>query len=352
MKGYIEHIIDLNSKIEEELTLQSLNESEFSDDLYDDDYFNDYFNDSSIADNSNFESENNNDINELFEDVGLNKIKNIDVFDNSEYIEENIFSPYSKTPLFEHRGKPNPEKVRQRQEAHKRGLERHKNALEREKQALERKKKNKQSLKSRIQQAKEDIQKQEEQKQEQKQEQEQVVNQKKQQTLKEKVQQAKEDIQKQEEQKEQEENKQQRKKESQQKLNDSKKMGAQLNKSFSDMKKSAPNKKCENKVDELNEDIAKLNSQSVDAFDKLTPAEKKRRKEKEKAELEKKYDEIENKHLKDFDTPEEKRWFRKNFNKIKRVGVGTADNLCDLMGYKDVYTDVANAVKFILGKNK
>ena len=346
MKGYIEHIIDLNSKIEEELTLQSLNESEFSDDLYDDE---DYFNDSSIADNSDFESENNNDINELFEDsnniefAGLNKTKNIDVFDNSEYIEENIFSPYSKTPLFEHRGKPDPEKVRQRQEAHKRGLARHKNALEREKQTLERKKKNKQSLKSRIQQAKEDIQKQEEQKEQK------VVNQKKQQTLKEKVQQAKEDIQKQEEQKEQKENKQQRKKESQQKLNDSKKMGAQLNKSFSDMKKSAPNKKCENKVEEINKDIAKLNSQSIDAFDKLTPAEKKRRKEKAKEELEKKYDELEKKHLKDFDTPEEKRWFRKNFNKLKRVGVGTADNLCDLMGYKDVYTDVANAVKYILG---
>ena len=115
------------------------------------------------------------------------------------------------------------------------------------------------------------------------------------------------------------------------------------------MKKSAPNKNCEKKVDELNKDIAKLNSQSIDAFDKLTPAEKKRRREKAKEELEKKYDELEKKHLKDFDTPEEKRWFRKNFNKLKRVGVGTADNLCDLMGYKDVYTDVANAVKYILG---
>ena len=345
MKGYIEHIIDLNAKIEEELRLQSLNESEFSDDLFDDE---DYFNDSSIASNSDFESEYNNDINDLFEDsnniefAGLNKTKNIDVFDNSEYIEENIFSPYSKTPLFEHRGKPDPEKVRQRQEAHKRGLERHKNALERAKQAEAKK-----SLKSRIKQAKVDIQKQEEQKEQE--ENKQQNKKQSQQTLKDRIQQAKVDIQKQEEQKEQEENKQQRKKESQQKLNDSKKLGAQLNKSFSDMKKSAPNKNCEKKVDELNKDIAKLNSQSIDAFDKLTPAEKKRRREKAKEELEKKYDELEKKHLKDFDTPEEKRWFRKNFNKLKRVGVGTADNLCDLMGYKDVYTDVANAVKYILG---
>lgn len=39
------------------------------------------------------------------------------------------------TDLFEHRGKPDPEKVREREEAHKRGLQRHKNALEREQAA-------------------------------------------------------------------------------------------------------------------------------------------------------------------------------------------------------------------------
>lgn len=39
------------------------------------------------------------------------------------------------TDLFEHRGKPDPEKVRAREEAHKRGLQRHKNALERKQAA-------------------------------------------------------------------------------------------------------------------------------------------------------------------------------------------------------------------------
>lgn len=54
-----------------------------------------------------------------------------------------LFEDFAFDNLFEHRGAPDPAKVRERQEAHKRGLERHKNALKRQAQAS--KKRNKQS---------------------------------------------------------------------------------------------------------------------------------------------------------------------------------------------------------------
>lgn len=56
-----------------------------------------------------------------------------------------LFEDFAFDNLFEHRGAPDPAKVRERQEAHKRGLERHKNALKRQAQAQASKKRNKQS---------------------------------------------------------------------------------------------------------------------------------------------------------------------------------------------------------------
>lgn len=56
-----------------------------------------------------------------------------------------LFEDFAFDNLFEHRGAPDPAKVRERQEAHKRGLERHKNALKRQAQAQASKKRNKQT---------------------------------------------------------------------------------------------------------------------------------------------------------------------------------------------------------------
>ena len=56
--------------------------------------------------------------------------------ENTEYMGTEFYGG----PLFEHRGKPDPAKVKAREEAHKRGLMRSKNARRREKEAEERRK--------------------------------------------------------------------------------------------------------------------------------------------------------------------------------------------------------------------
>lgn len=240
-------------------------------------------------------------------------------------------------PLFEHRGKPDPEKARARQESRMRGKERHKNALERSRREellrkareAERRRKKAQG----IEDDEDDVDEQTTQQQYQKQ----------QQTKQQKVQQQRN----------------QQLQDAQEKMNQqdadkvnlkAKQSKAQLDSDVKKMINSAPTPSTKRHSKSISQDIDDLNKNIVSAFAKLTPAERKRRKEKEREAMKEKYDQIEDKYMKKMETPEERAWFKKNFSKIKRVGVGTADNVFDLMGYKTVYADVAEATKFILGK--
>lgn len=65
--------------------------------------------------------------------------------ENSEFMGTQFYGG----PLFEHRGKPDPAKVKAREEAHKRGLARSKNARRREKEAEERRKEREKKRKQR-----------------------------------------------------------------------------------------------------------------------------------------------------------------------------------------------------------
>ena len=216
------------------------------------------------------------------------------------------------TPLFEHRGKPDPAKGREREEARKRGAERHKNALERKRKEELLRKANK--IKKQGQTETES-----EKKQQQKQQKQQVPDAKQQQEA--------------------------------EKINlKAKQSKAQLDHTVKHMSSTAPTTDAKRHSKDMSNDIDDMNRQMVSAYAKLTPAERKRRKQREREEMSERYDQIEDKYLKKMKTPEERVWFKKNFAKIKRVGIGTADNVFDLMGYKAVYTDIAEATKFILGK--
>lgn len=228
------------------------------------------------------------------------------------------------TPLFEHRGKPDPAKVREREEARKRGAERHKNALERKrKEELLRKankiKKQGQTESEKKQQHKQQQSNNQQQQKQQKQQKQQVPDAKQQQEA--------------------------------EKINlKAKQSKAQLDHTVKHMSSTAPTTDAKRHSKDMSNDIDDMNRQMVSAYAKLTPSERKRRKQREREEMSERYDQIEDKYLKKMKTPEERVWFKKNFAKIKRVGIGTADNVFDLMGYKAVYTDIAEATKFILGK--
>lgn len=225
-------------------------------------------------------------------------------------------------PLFEHRGKPDPEKVREREESHKRGAERHKNALER---------KRKEELLRKANKIKKQGQTETESEKKQQQKQHQLNN-----------------TQQQQQKQQVPDTKQQQEAE---KINlKAKQSKAQLDHNIKHMSSTAPTTDAKRHSKDMSNDIDDMNRQMVSAYAKLTPAERKRRKQREREEMSERYDQIEDKYLKKMKTPEERVWFKKNFAKIKRVGIGTADNVFDLMGYKAVYTDIAEATKFILGK--
>lgn len=288
------HLIESYYNLENELSMLSpLLESEFSD--CDEDELSDWSESSIITDVSLNES------GPLFEHRG----DYMCLDDSNEYHQ-----------LFEHRGKPDPAKVREREESRKRGAERHKNALERKRKEELLRKANK--IKKQGQTESEKKQQQSNNQQQQKQKQ-QVPDAKQQQEA--------------------------------EKINlKAKQSKAQLDHTVKHMSSTAPTTDAKRHSKDMSNDIDDMNRQMVSAYAKLTPSERKRRKQREREEMSERYDQIEDKYLKKMKTPEERVWFKKNFAKIKRVGIGTADNVFDLMGYKAVYTDIAEATKFILGK--
>lgn len=298
------HIIESYYNLENELSMLSpLLESEFSD--CDEDELSDWSESSIITDVSLNES---GEIIPLFEHRGDYICLDDSKEDGTKYHQ-----------LFEHRGKPDPEKVREREEARKRGAERHKNALERKRKEELLRKANKIKKQGQTETESEKKQQQSNNLQQQKQQKQQVLDAKQQQEA--------------------------------EKINlKAKQSKAQLDHTIKHMSSTAPTTDAKRHSKDMSNDIDDMNRQMVSAYAKLTPSERKRRKQREREEMSERYDQIEDKYLKKMKTPEERVWFKKNFAKIKRVGIGTADNVFDLMGYKAVYTDIAEATKFILGK--
>ena len=235
------------------------------------------------------------------------------------------------TNLFQHRGAPDPKKVRERQQAHRRGIERHKNALERERQANKNKQTSKSKQASKQQRRKEltkklnkletaDVKKGHEL----------VKIDKKQNPGLVHVPETKEEA------------KKQISKLSNSLANNKKKLNNKSRKFVN----SAPSDKAKQTAIEFKKDLEKLNKNDAkigasDAISKLSPQERKRRKERELKELREKHEG----KLSD----KERSWFREHSEDICNTTANAADNFFDLCGIKTIYDDVWSATNYVTG---
>ena len=248
-----------------------------------------------------------------------------DLEDDLNNIEIDLFEHDSHdVPLMEHRGKPDPAKVRERQQAHKRGIERHKNALQRENQA----KRNKKSKQERKQELTNKLNKLETA--EVKKGHELVKIDKKQNPGLVHVPETKEEA------------KKQVSTLSNSLANNNKKLNNKLRKFVN----SAPSDKAKQTAVEFKKYLEKLNKNDAkfgasDAISKLSPQERKRRKERELKDLRKKYEG----KLSD----KERSWFREHSEDICNTTAAAADNFFDLCGIKTIYDDVWSAINYVTG---
>lgn len=235
-------------------------------------------------------------------------------WDESMIINESETFGINLKPLLEHRGKPDPKNAREREDAHKRGMQRSRNAELLRKAEEARKRKGKSSKSS-------DDEDSDQQQQQNKQQNQQPEISKQEKSLASKA------------------------------INKAKESHKALTNTVKKMVNSAPTSESKKHAKQLSKDVQNINKGlSNSALSKLTPEALKLRKKREREDAENKYSDIEDEYMKKMKTPEERLWFKRNFSKLKRVGVGTVDNVCDMMGYKAIYSDVANATKFLFGK--
>ena len=235
--------------------------------------------------------------------------------------------------LMEHRGAPDPQKVRERQQAHKRGIERHRNALERERQAERNRKQAKSSKTSKIvettkqqrkQQLRDKLETLSKSTSLQKSKQLMVVN-----------------------KQNQPESKEDAKKKVSALTSNLTKTSKQINSGLRKFVNTAPSPEAKNVALSVKKDIDKLSKNDMklgnnaDALSKLSPQERKRRKEKELEEIAKKH---EGKL-----TDKDRAWFRKHYSEISETVTTASDNFFDLCGIKAVYDDVWKATNYITG---
>lgn len=300
------HLISSYINIEEELEIRkALKESEFSD--------GDDMDDLTEWDESMIINESENFDNNLKPLLEGNVVPLYQHRGFSTCLDEPVWFGKSK-PLLEHRGKPDPEKAREREDAHKRGMQRSRNA-----ELLRKAEEARKCKSSKASDEEDSDQHQQSNKQQQRNQQSEISKQEK--SLASKA------------------------------INKAKKFNKVLSNTVKTMVNSAPTSESKKHAKQLSKDVQDINKGLTNsALSKLTPEALKLRKKREREDAENKYDHIEDEYMKKMKTPEERLWFKKNFSKLKRVGVGTVDNVCDMMGYKAIYSDVANATKFLFGK--
>lgn len=218
--------------------------------------------------------------------------------------------------LFEHRGKPDPKLARERREAALRGKQRAKNAEARRREQLLNKSKNSKNVETSDNMNRQNVKQQNQQQKQQNQQQDAVQRQKVQQKI------------------------------DRQSLQANKEYQENVEKFVS----SAPTSNAKKVAKNVGNDVEKETNIILSAWAKLTPNEKKRRKKKMKEELQEKFDKIKEKNSDNLDSQQEREWLNKSMKNITKTPLKTADNVADLMGYKAVYTDVANVSKFMLGR--
>ena len=240
--------------------------------------------------------------------------------------------------LMEHRGAPDPQKVRERQQAHKRGIERHRNALERERQA-EKNRRGRQTKyqettkKQRKQQLRDKLENLSKSASVEKGKQLTVINDGKHSTVVNKQNQPK--------------SKEDAEKKVSVLTSNLTKTSKQINSGLRKFVNTAPSPEAKNVALSVKKDIDKLSKNDMklgnnaDALSKLSPQERKRRKEKELEEIAKKH---EGKL-----TDKDRTWFRKHYSEISETVMAASDNFFDLCGIKAVYDDVWKATNYITG---
>ena len=235
--------------------------------------------------------------------------------------------------LMEHRGAPDPQKVRERQQAHKRGIERHRNALERERQA----EKNRHERQTKVSKHQETTKQQRKEQLRDKLEElsktSAFINKGKQLTSVNKQNQP--------------ESKEDAEKKVSALTSNLTKSSKQINSGLRKFVNTAPSPEAKNVALSVKKDIDKLSKNDMklgnnaDALSKLSPQERKRRKEKELEEIAKKH---EGKL-----TDKDRAWFRKHYSEISETVTTASDNFFDLCGIKAVYDDVWKATNYITG---
>lgn len=273
------------------------------------------------------------------------------------------------TDLFEHRGKPDPEKVREREEAHKRGLERHKNALEREQAAekarLERMQKSRKkddtstdsdTLKSIQTQAQQKVtprqqqqtskqQSQQESKQQQvpKQQQNQTQQQSSRQQQQTPKQQQSQQVSRQQRQQQVIENfKQKRQQFRQQKanqiLNKTQQKANQVTETTHKFELTAPTQQAKNAVEQYKQNLPQRVDYFVQQISEAGDDENKKQKALS--------DFVEYQSNVKFDNKQESSWFSDYASKMGDLLKSIGSNIMDAAGYSDVLTDMKRLVTF------
>lgn len=244
--------------------------------------------------------------------------------------------------LMEHRGAPDPQKVRERQQAHKRGIERHRNALERERQT-EKNRRERQSKVSKHQEITKQQRKQQLRNKLENLSKSASVEKGKQLTVINDGKHSLTVVNKQ--------NQPKSKEDAEKKVSvltsNLTKTSKQINSGLRKFVNTAPSPEAKNvalsvkkNIDTLSKNDMKLGN-NADTLSKLSPQERKRRKEKELEEIAKKH---EGKL-----TDKERTWFRKHYSEISETVTAASDNFFDLCGIKAVYDDVWKATNYVTG---
>lgn len=260
-------------------------------------------------------------------------------------------SRFSK--LNEHRGEPDPQNVRQRQQAHKRGEERHKNAEERRKEEqksrLQREREHAHAQSQIDKQRTKNFKSQQDLKRQQQLNNLKVIgqqNKQEQSSIKQRLEQIKQqkEQQKQQEQRQQQIKQNQQKKEQLQTTANEKESA--LEQEFVDIQATAPTESSKDSIESLTKDVKDINNEIKADLEKEIDESKRAEKRKE---IEDKYNEALEKAEKDLKTSEEKAWMRESAKKVFDKANEVFDAWWELFGFKDITEPVKDVAKKYLG---